>query len=185
MSNLSDEDKKAFRMAMQGVTPLKQSEKVTLSLKTVAEKRGKPYFSRPLEKPASNPLPAVRTLYSPESTYFTLQAESKLAFMRNHVPKKQFHALRSGQLPWQAVLDLHGMTREQAQKMVCQFIHTSLQKRCRVVLIIHGKGSVQGEAPILKNLTYHWLIQFPQINAFHSAVPKDGGMGAVYILLKK
>ena len=50
-----------------------------------------------------------------------------------------------------------------------------------MVKIVHGKGS---EA-ILKTCINGWLRQLPEVLAFCSAPPKDGGNGAVLVLLKK
>ncbi|HET8706021.1 MAG TPA: Smr/MutS family protein, partial [Pseudomonadales bacterium] len=41
-----------------------------------------------------------------------------------------------------------------------------------------------GREPILKSSVNHWLRQLPQVLAFCSAQPKDGGLGAVYVLVK-
>ena len=56
----------------------------------------------------------------------------------------------------------------------------------RCLLVIHGKGyySSSGE-PILKNLLKNWLPLQPDVIAFHSAKPKDGGTGAIYLLIKR
>ncbi len=65
------------------------------------------------------------------------------------------------------------------------FIRQEATSRHRCLLIIHGKGSHNGKAPVLKNLVRHWLPQFPQVLAFHSALTRDGGAGALYVLLKE
>jgi len=38
---------------------------------------------------------------------------------------------------------------------------------------------------VIKNKVNSWLRQHQDVLAFHSAMPKDGGNGAVYVLLKK
>lgn len=43
---------------------------------------------------------------------------------------------------------------------------------------------IQG-APCNKNLLNRWLPQMNEVIAFHSALPKDGGSGAIYVLLKR
>jgi len=53
------------------------------------------------------------------------------------------------------------------------------------MLLIHGKGGYEGAPPVIKNLISRWLPQFDEILAFHSAKAKDGGHGAVYVLLKR
>jgi len=71
-----------------------------------------------------------------------------------------------------------------AREALIHFISQSYMAGFRCVLIIHGKGGVQNEISILKSHVNHWLKQFTEILAFHSALPKDGGRGAVYVLLK-
>ena len=53
------------------------------------------------------------------------------------------------------------------------------------MLVIHGKGmnSPGGEA-VLRKLTRHWLTQRSDVLAYCDAIPRDGGKGAVLVLLK-
>jgi DNA-nicking Smr family endonuclease len=53
-------------------------------------------------------------------------------------------------------------------------------------MVIHGKAfSQSGQQPVLKSYVNDWLRQLPQVLAFCSAQPKDGGSGALYILIKQ
>ena len=62
-----------------------------------------------------------------------------------------------------------------------QLLSQAKQSNETMVKIVHGKGS---EA-ILKTCVNGWLRQLPEVLAFCSAPPKDGGNGAVLVLLKK
>jgi DNA-nicking Smr family endonuclease len=93
-------------------------------------------------------------------------------------------ALKNGEIPWEGRLDLHGFKADTARTSLCHFIQTQAQNNKRCLLIIHGKGGHQGAPPIVKNLINRWLPQLEEVLAFHSARPKDGGHGAVYVLLK-
>ena len=53
-----------------------------------------------------------------------------------------------------------------------------------VIKIVHGKGLQNGQ-PLIKTCVNGWLRQIPQVLAFVSALPRDGGTGAAYVLLKK
>lgn len=101
------------------------------------------------------------------------------------MPRKRLTALRSGEIVSEARLDLHGLNPDSARTSLCDFIEKQTLQGKRCVLIIHGKGSKHGEAPVLKNHVNHWLQQLPQVLAFHSAIPRDGGTGALYVLLKR
>ena len=55
-----------------------------------------------------------------------------------------------------------------------------------MVLIIHGKGSRNSSnAPILKNAVNEQLRRLDAVLAFCSALSEDGGVGALYVMLKK
>lgn len=113
-----------------------------------------------------------------------VQSESLLIYHQPGIGRMQIQSLRTGQLSYQAKLDLHGLKADDAKIHVTQFLSGQVQAQHRWVLIIHGKGGRFGEAPVLKNLVNHWLRQIPTVLAFHSAQPKHGGAGAVYVLLK-
>jgi len=52
------------------------------------------------------------------------------------------------------------------------------------VHIIHGKGyRSENSHPVLKNNLNQWLRQHRDVQAFCSASAKDGGAGAVLVLL--
>jgi DNA-nicking Smr family endonuclease len=108
-----------------------------------------------------------------------------LSYKHPSVSTQRFRALQKGAIPWEARLDLHGLHRDEAKEALSQFIHHQIQNHKRSLLIIHGKGGQEGSPPVIKNLVNRWLPQFSDVLAFHSACPKDGGNGAVYVLLKK
>lgn len=108
----------------------------------------------------------------PETYLF--QAHSSLG-------SKILRKLKQGNYNLEDTLDLHGYTLSQSEDALNEFIQNSLEEGLRCVLIIHGKGA----QAILKNQVNDYLAHHSQVLAFCSAKPKDGGTGAVYILLKK
>ena len=80
------------------------------------------------------------------------------------------------------------MTTSRARLEVFDFIEECHRLGVRSVLIIHGKGD-SGQDPeqgsILKGCVDCWLRELPVVQAFHSARQRDGGTGAVYVLLRK
>ncbi|CDZ77645.1 putative DNA endonuclease SmrA [Legionella massiliensis] len=176
--SLSDEDKSLFRQMMTGVKPLTKSKKADLpSPKTAPIRRAR--------RENQTKVPPTHEIYL--SDYYTeeVQTNSILSYCSQSIPNKRLRELKNGLIPWQARLDLHGLRPDAARQSLVNFLQqqTSLAHRC--LLVIHGKGSHKGEAPVLKNLVAHWLPQFPQVLAFHSALNRDGGAGAVYVLLKR
>ncbi len=91
--------------------------------------------------------------------------------------------LRRGQLAIDYRFDLHGMTRAQAHDRLNASIAASWEAGRRVLLVITGKG--QG---ILRDAVPRWLNEGSarrRVLAFCAAQPKDGGGGALYVLLKR
>jgi DNA-nicking Smr family endonuclease len=93
--------------------------------------------------------------------------------------------LRRGGWPVQDYLDLHGNDSDAARKLLQEFLHTASQHELRCVLVIHGKGlNSRGGEAVLRKLTRHWLTQHPLVLGYCDAPPKEGGSGAVLVLLK-
>lgn len=109
-------------------------------------------------------------------------ASSTISYIAPNVSGKRFHDLKTGLLTWEAKLDLSDYQPEKARRMLLEFIHKQAKKFKQCLLIIHGIGS-KNSFPLLKNLINNWLPQIREVAAFHSAQPKDGGVGAVYVLL--
>ena len=95
--------------------------------------------------------------------------------------------MRRGQVKVEATMDLHGMTQDQAFRALTAFLHGSRDAGRRTVLVITGKGQGPGQG-ILRDAVPRWLNE-PEIRrmlrGFSHAAPKDGGKGALYVLLKR
>ena len=109
----------------------------------------------------------------------------EISFARPGVQSGVLRKLRLGQYPSEATLDLHGRTVEQARVEVFDFIDQSRKYGLRTVRITHGKGerSERGYS-LLKSFVALWLPQLDDVLACYTAQPKDGGRGAVYVLIK-
>ena len=174
--DLSDEDKALFRKMVGEVTPLKKT-------KQVIEVKKKPDALR-VKK--SVRVSADVEPY-PLSNYYQTEVGSDtiLSYSKPGIRHKRLLQLRQGKIPIEARLDLHGATLDNAKLHLCAFIDEQQALGHRCLLIIHGKGGRYGDLPLLKNHVNHWLQQLPSILAFHSALPRDGGSGAAYVLLAK
>ena len=108
-----------------------------------------------------------------------------MSYAKPGVSGKTLRQLRRGQFRIEAEVDLHGMTVSSAQRSLAQFFREAETVRFRCVRIVHGKGfgSVGGR-PIIKSKLARWLQLRPEVLAFVSARPVDGGTGALYVLLK-
>ena len=106
-------------------------------------------------------------------------------FARPGVQKRVLRRLTRGQIPLNAEIDLHGMIVSEARHALAGFLAESLDYQHRCICIIHGKGhSSARRTPVIKGLVDRWLRLNDRVLAFCSAQPRDGGTGAVYVLLK-
>ena len=171
------DEKKLFREVMQSVTPLKQQKKRAIH-------KPSPPTTIPPRRPKETPAPSFSPYYLSNSYPNEVSAESILDYSIPNLPKKKLLDLRKGNCRWQSRLDLHGLTTSQASDKLGHYISQQFLAGHRYVLIVHGKGSPTADAPVLKNHVNHWLQQLPEILAFHSATPRDGGSGALYVWLR-
>lgn len=171
MSKLSEEDKLLFAQATKDVAPLNSTHKVQ--------------SQAPLRKIKVRP-PILETDITPKfGEVDAVTAHQTLLFHKKGLRLQDLSRLRKGEFSVNWRLDLHGDIEVVAQQRLVQFIQQAYQSQARYALIIHGKGynSDTGH-PLLKNLVNQLLRQLPQVVGFCSALPKDGGTGAVYVLLK-
>jgi DNA-nicking Smr family endonuclease len=109
-----------------------------------------------------------------------------LRFLRSGIQTNVLQKLRRGQFPVEATLDLHGMTTNEANDQLYRFLQHSQSLGRQAVRVVHGKGHGSKEQqPILKAKINQWLREFPVVLAFCSSHPRDGGTGAVDVLLRK
>ena len=103
--------------------------------------------------------------------------------------------MRRGQMDIEATLDLHGMTQAEAHRALGAFLHGSQSAGKRTVRVITGKGGGKDldsrggpGRGVLRDAVPQWLNEGPNrrmIRGFSHAAPKDGGQGALYVLLKR
>jgi DNA-nicking Smr family endonuclease len=160
-----------FRQALDGVTPLPPSDRIPV---TSSPKR--PY--RAAADTAATP--QIQDVLSDHG-----MAEQALTeFMRSGISRATLRRLRRGYWPVQDSLDLHGLSSEEARRLLLEFLHGAAQAGMRCVSIIHGKGGHGGGEGVLKIRTRHWLTQLHQVLAFCEPAANEGGGGAVRVLLK-
>ena len=169
-----NEEESLFLSEMKGVTPLKPDNKVKI--------RKKP--KNPLRQNIDDSeVLAIDDVFSDSETFE--ECPDILSFSRSGLQHSVLKKLRQGKQPIEHVLDLHGLTVAQARKMLREFLGECEASGLRHVIIVHGKGFRSKDKPVIKPMVNRWLRAVDNVLAFHSAQPKDGGNGAVYVLLKK
>jgi DNA-nicking Smr family endonuclease len=103
------------------------------------------------------------------------------------VDRRRADRLRRGQLAIEARIDLHGMTQAGAHARLAQFIGGAVAggKRCVLVVTGIGRGESRG---VLRDAVPRWLNEpalRPHVLGFDHAQLKDGGLGALYVLLRR
>lgn len=169
---MKEEDKALFLEAMKGVKPLAKLNKVHFEAKRLKHR---------IKHPLDRELDSLEPISDP--TEHHTHADQILKYGCEQLQDRQYKQFKNGKLPTEAAIDLHGKTVDEARDALQEFIHLARHHSCRCVRVVHGKGSgTQGGK--LKNHVNHWLKQSQHILAFHSCTPKDGGAGALYVLLK-
>jgi len=104
------------------------------------------------------------------------------------VDRRTDDRLRRGQMAIEARIDLHGLTQAAAYDALAHFVASSHAVGRRCVLVITGKGPVSQGGGVLRTMVPRWLAEAGlrrRILALHRAQPRDGGDGALYVLLKR
>ena len=111
--------------------------------------------------------------------------EEILSFKLDGIQPLVFKKLRQGKYELDYHLDLHRKTVAEAREEVYQLLKSAAHFNYRTLIITHGKGAQSNPPARLKSYIKHWLKQVEIVLAFHSATPRHGGAGSVYVLLKK
>jgi DNA-nicking Smr family endonuclease len=171
---LKPDDEALFMSAMKGVQrTLGQVEEIEIAEPSAS---GEPP-PQPARTTRAKPAPAGPKKYSPLATGRS-----------GDVDGRTLDKLKRGQLRPQARLDLHGMTQDEAHRALVSLMADAQAEGKRCVLVITGRGRVSEGGGVLRNQTPNWL-NTPAIRsrilAFATAQPKDGGSGALYVLLRR
>lgn len=108
-----------------------------------------------------------------------------LSHMRPGVQLGVYRKLRLGHYAPEARLDLHRLSVAESRHALWRFLGEARRAGLRCVLVLHGRGELSPKPALLKSQVRLWLMELPEVLAFHSAVQRDGGDGALYVLLKK
>ncbi|WP_019603254.1 DNA endonuclease SmrA [Teredinibacter turnerae] len=160
------------------VLPIKTERRVNLVVpKDVGvDKEARRLAAQELAAAKDDPLSVPQDLLDPYDV---------LSYQKPGVQNGVFRNLRLGKYDIDARLDLHQLKIEEARKSVYQFIKDCVESDVRCALITHGKGAGRETPALLKSCVNHWLPQFEEVLAFHTAQRHHGSYGATYVLLRK
>lgn len=186
-SEPQDVDETAFFRAMNGVVPFDGEKSKGREIHPVGTPPTPPPAGE--ENSEAKALDALRDLVAGRVEFTLEYSEEYVQGFVSDLDPKIYRQLRAGQFSPEAHLDLHGQNTEQAMFSLLHFVreHYLAGKRC--LLVIPGRGSNSpGGVPILKEELQNWLTRDPLkrvVLAFATALPRHGGTGALYVLLRK
>ena len=170
---MNGDDEDSFAKGMKGVKPLRGRDKV-----------------RPPEPPPRS-APAPRDTQSANSEIEPFEIERLGERVRGRAPgidRREQRRLERGDVEVDETVDLHGLDIEAALRALRETFDSALAEGHRCVLVVHGRGTHSRDAPVLKEAFLAWLAEppvGPRVMAFASAVSRDGGPGATYVLLRR
>ncbi|MBO4320023.1 MAG: Smr/MutS family protein [Treponema sp.] len=86
----------------------------------------------------------------------------------------------------EAVIDLHGLTRDEAWSRLEAFVTDAQRRSYRKILIIHGKGNHStGSDPVLGPMVRLFIEQDRRLGSSGHPDRNNGGNGATWVLLKR
>ncbi len=177
-------EERIFLEAMEGVKPLAPSKGIVTPLPDPS--------LRPPHRVADEELEARTHLWELVHGVRDMDITFSDEYIEGAVrgfDRKLMARLKKGHFPVQDHIDLHGLTRQEAEVRVKEFLLRSYGLGLRCVLVVHGRGlNSRDHIPVLKERVPVWLTRGEIrkiVLAFSTARSYDGGTGAIYVLLRR
>lgn len=194
-SQLSQEDRALWREMTATVTPLEAkpsfSDKLG-ALPTAPNTPPEPLIAESDKAGVTNNRPRIAKPKAQLPPLSYPRAPAPPSYLKHGeaqgIDKRKLKRMQRGQLELQARLDLHGFTQSQAQAAVIEFLERCQAQGKRNVIIVTGKGLAKEGGGILRSRLPDWLNLSPnreRILSYDYSQPKDGGTGALYVVLRK
>ena len=177
----ASDDASLFRKELEGVKPLATGKHYLRPAsnvdKAAARKNAEEYSPREFDvrEPSQQSLLNGKKQVSGED----------VSFYRAGIQRSVVKRMKQGKVSCEDTIDLHGQRVLKGLQNCAAFIRLARERGMRMVRIIHGRGhhSKEGES-ILKVEVHRWLEDNPDVLAYTTCHVRDGGAGAVYVLLK-
>ncbi|MFC3121880.1 DNA endonuclease SmrA [Agaribacter flavus] len=109
-----------------------------------------------------------------------------ISYKKDGVQEGVYKNLRLGKYHIDSRLVLKHLGFDDARLSLYQTITECHERGVRTLLIDHGIGKNSQPFPaFIKSYVNQWLQEMDAVIAFHTALKQHGGLGAVYVLLKK
>ncbi|MDO6444277.1 endonuclease SmrB [Colwellia sp. 1_MG-2023] len=165
---LSKQEKQLFKDAIGKVKPMVQ-DKIPPSKKNIQANKT-PTKHKNAKQQAS--------FYFSDEFEPNLNDQGPTKYVRDDANSFEAKNLRRGVYAPDLILDLHGLDQNQAKQEIAALLYACQKEHAQCVCIVHGLGG-----RILKTKVPHWLVQHPDVIAFHQAPLEWGGNGALLVLI--
>jgi len=173
------DDEALFADAMREVREIKEFRRIPVQRKKAIALRRK-------ISPDNEAIQALEEIVTGRRAMHLPDTQEYVEWVHQDYRGGMIKKLHEGKFSVQDYLDLHGLCVEEAENEVRYFLKDSLIKGHRCIKIIHGRGLRSPGGPVLKDALISWLSGRYRKNiiAFVTARQCDGGLGALYILLR-
>jgi len=174
---LTNNEKDLFKQTIGKVKPIVQDKiaplKRSLLNKSLKESKAK------VNSSASNKNKQDAEFYFSDQFEPDLNKQGPMKYVREDVDSFEAKKLRRGEYAPDLILDLHGLDQNASKLEIAALLYACKKEHAKCVCIVHGLGS-----RVLKNKVPHWLVQHPDVMAFHQAPLEWGGNGALLVLVE-
>ena len=163
-----DSDGSEFQKALSDAKPLKGRDKV--------------------QAPPEPKSPAKRGRRSRKVRFEVSESGERHEGRAGGIDVAHLRRLRRGEVPVDRRVDLHGLDSSGAERALRRTLEAAAAAGERCILVVHGRGQRSPDGPVLKSALPGWLTEPPlasRVMAFASAISRDGGPGATYVLLRR
>ncbi len=129
----------------------------------------------------ANPMDIWLNRYGVEDKDSEPSSWSRADILRNQAEERR----RLRKMKPEAVIDLHGLTRDDAEASLDAFFRECRLQGLRKILIVHGKGLHSEGQPVLLSMVRSYIERNPYAGESGVASNEEGGSGALWVILKK
>lgn len=178
-------DADLWRQYTSGVKPLKPPRDLPVDVPPPAPPASEPPSGQPVERrPVAGAAAATVAPPRPAASPPSLAPGTAAG-----LDQRTLMRLRRGQIRPETQIDLHRLTQSEAHAALLRFLAAAQLAGRRCVLVITGKGyGTDGAVGVLKSNVPRWMNESPtreRVLAFAHATGRDGGEGALYVLLRR
>ncbi len=177
---LSGEERALWELVTRDAAPLKKPSKNVSPAPKPKARPAPPPAKRAVRKKAA----AMPPVKSPPARPAPTLGHGDIA----GVDKRSAERMRRGRMTIDGTLDLHGYTQDRARHALADYLADAQAAGKRCILIVTGKGDITQGGGVIRTQTPRWLNapeNRARVLAFDYAQPKHGGLGAIYVLLRK